>query len=153
VYWKRHVAENSDTTSNGGGVLKFVTEPYTAQDICRVLRYEGGGVKKPKSALRNLRTFLTLKLIRWICFVGKRNDDDDNWSKLVADLVSFHCNLQNLVKMTSTIGPPLEVRPGPFVLLLFRTGMGKKGRVKSNPHSKIDPIMPVYWKFACWSSL
>jgi hypothetical protein len=24
----------------------------------------------------------------------------------------------------------------------FRTGMGKKGRVKSNPHSKIDPIMP-----------
>jgi hypothetical protein len=31
--------------------LKFVTEPYTAQGICRVLRYEGGGggSKKPKS--------------------------------------------------------------------------------------------------------
>jgi hypothetical protein len=25
--------------------------------------------------------------------------------------------------------------------LLYRTGVGKKGRVKSNPHSKIDPIM------------
>jgi hypothetical protein len=39
--------------------LKFVTEPYTAQGICRVLRYEGGGggSKKPKSALRNLRKF------------------------------------------------------------------------------------------------
>ncbi len=24
----------------------------------------------------------------------------------------------------------------------FNSGMGKKGRVKSNPHSKIDPIMP-----------
>jgi hypothetical protein len=24
----------------------------------------------------------------------------------------------------------------------FRPGMGKKERVKSNPHSKIDPIMP-----------
>jgi hypothetical protein len=24
--------------------LKFVTEPYTAQDICRVLRYEGGQI-------------------------------------------------------------------------------------------------------------
>ncbi len=23
-----------------------------------------------------------------------------------------------------------------------KSGMGKKGRVKSNPHSKIDPIMP-----------
>ncbi len=29
-------------------------------------------------------------------------------------------------KMTSTIRPPLEGRPGPFVILLFRTGMGKK---------------------------
>jgi hypothetical protein len=35
---------------------------------------------------------------------------------------------------------------------LSRPGMGKKGKVKSNPHSKIDPIMPGHWKFAYWSS-
>jgi hypothetical protein len=27
-------------------------------------------------------------------------------------------------------------------ILWYKTGMGKKGKVKSNPHSKIDPIMP-----------
>jgi hypothetical protein len=31
-------------------------------------------------------------------------------------------------------------------------GMGKKGKVKSNPHSKIGPIMPGHWKFAYWWS-
>jgi hypothetical protein len=38
--------------------LRFVTEPYTALGIYRVLRYEGReGVKKPIFVLRNLRTF------------------------------------------------------------------------------------------------
>jgi hypothetical protein len=42
----------------GGGGLDFVTEPYTAKGICRVLRYEGGeGSKKTIFALRNKRTF------------------------------------------------------------------------------------------------
>jgi hypothetical protein len=34
----------------------------------------------------------------------------------------------------------------------FKAGMGKKGKVKSNPHSKIDQIMPGHWKFVYWSS-
>jgi hypothetical protein len=41
--------------------MEIVTEPFIAQRICRVWRYEKrgeeGGQKKLKSALRNLRTF------------------------------------------------------------------------------------------------
>jgi hypothetical protein len=32
----------------------------------------------------------------------------------------------------------IRIRPGKII----KSGMGKKRRVKSNPHSKIDPIMP-----------
>jgi hypothetical protein len=35
---------------------------------------------------------------------------------------------------------------------MITTGMGKKEKVKSNPHSKIDPIMAGHCKFAYWSS-
>ncbi len=55
--------------------MKFVTEPYTAQGICRVLRYEGGQqcqnpryvIWKRSLRLNSLDFFL----------LGKRNDDDD----------------------------------------------------------------------------